>query len=43
MKDTLDLILLIALVIGLIFLFSGEPDVFDLLREAAIARLKGTS
>lgn len=39
MKDllkTLDLVLLVALLFGLFFLFSGEPDLWDALHEKAM-------
>lgn len=43
MKDLLDLLVLaalIALVLGLFFLFQGDPDLWDLLHAKAMAAAK---
>lgn len=37
--ETVEMILLILLVLGLVFLFTGEPDLWDKLHAAAMAAL----
>lgn len=40
MKDTVSTILVVAFLIGLVFLFQGNPSVFDKLREKTLQKLE---
>jgi len=40
LMEMLTFLLLVVLFIGLLFLFSGDPDLFDALRNSAIAALE---
>lgn len=39
--DIIEIILTVALILALVFLFKGEPDLWDLAHRAAMAHFKG--
>lgn len=40
MTESIEICIILAFVLLLYFLFAGEPDLFDALRELAIQRVK---
>lgn len=40
MKDIIEVILVVAFVLLMIFLFKGDPDMFDVLHERAMEHIR---